>query len=154
MPEVNAMKAPFLAGRLLFGGFFLYSGINHFMRRPMLSQYVGAKGVPAPDVAVTATGAALILGGASLILGMQPKLGVASIAGFLAGVTPIMHDFWRVQDPQQRMNEMVNFTKNMALLGAALALLGAEEPWPASVPVKRRRSFADSGRDIARRLAV
>src|SRR2546430_8336662 len=46
------------------------------------SQYAGSKGVPLPDVAVTATGAALVLGGASLVLGVQPKLGVAAIAGF------------------------------------------------------------------------
>ena len=35
----------------------------------------------------------------------------------------------------QRMHEMVNFTKNMALVGGAMALMGVEEPWPASVPV-------------------
>ncbi len=32
---------------------------------------------------------------------------------------------------------MINFSKNMALLGGALALMGVEEPWPASVPVGR-----------------
>lgn len=47
----------------------------------------------------------------------------------------MMHDFWRQQDPNQRMSEMVNFTKNLALLGGALALMGVEEPWPVSVPV-------------------
>jgi hypothetical protein len=46
-----------------------------------------------------------------------------------------MHDFWSVQDPNQRMNEMVHFSKNLALLGSALALMGIDEPWPASVPV-------------------
>lgn len=30
---------------------------------------------------------------------------------------------------------MTHFTKNMAILGAALALLGTEEPWPISVPI-------------------
>jgi len=46
-----------------------------------------------------------------------------------------MHNFWNVQDPNQRMNEMVHFSKNLALLGGALALMGMEEPWPASVPI-------------------
>ena len=147
------MKVPFVAGRLLFGGYFLYSGINHFKNREMLAQYTGSKGVSMPDVAVTATGAALVLGGASLILGIQPKLGVAAIAGFLAGVTPIMHDFWRVEDPNQRMNEMVHFSKNVALLGAALALLGAEEPWAVSIPVPER-GLMEHGREVARRLAA
>jgi hypothetical protein len=45
----------------------------------------------------------------------------------------MMHDFCQVQDPDQRMNEMVNFTKNMALAGAAAALMAVKEPWPASI---------------------
>jgi len=56
------MKAPFLIGRLLFGGYFLYSGINHFKERNMLSQYAASKKVPMPDVAVSVTGAALVIG--------------------------------------------------------------------------------------------
>ena len=41
-----------------------------------------------------------------------------------------MHDFWNVQDPNQRTQEMVHFTKNVALLGGALALMAVQEPWP------------------------
>jgi len=129
------MKAPFLVGRLVFGGFFLYNGINHFLQRKTLSQYAQAKKVPMPDIAVTASGIALIIGGTSILLGVKPKLGAAAIIGFLASVTPTIHDFWRAQDPQQRMNDTINFAKNMALLGAALALLSVEERCPASVPV-------------------
>ena len=118
------MKAPYLLGRALFGGFFLYSGIHHFMERKAMAQYVDAKGIPMPDVAVTATGLALTLGGASLVLGIKPELGAIAVAGFLAGVSPLMHDFWKVEDPQKRQAEMINFSKNMALLGAAFALMG------------------------------
>ncbi|HWC16559.1 MAG TPA: DoxX family protein [Terriglobales bacterium] len=129
------MKIPFLIGRLLFGGFFLYNGIDHFVERKGLAQYAKGKKVPAPDVAVMASGAALIVGGASLLLGIKPKIGAAAVVGFLAGVSPVMHDFWKQQDPQQRQSEMIQFSKNMALLGGALALMGVEEPWPTSVPV-------------------
>ncbi len=120
------MKSAFLIGRLLFGGYFLYSGINHFKQRKMLAQYVSSKYVPKPDVAVIASGAVLVAGGASILLGIKPKLGTAAIIGFLAGVSPLMHDFWRVEDPNQRMNDMINFTKNLALLGGAVALMGVE----------------------------
>lgn len=118
------MKAPYLLGRVVFGGFFLYNGIQHFIERKAMVQYVDAKHVPLPDAAVTATGVALTLGGASLVLGIKPALGAAAVAGFLAGVSPIMHDFWRVEDPEKRQSEMINFTKNMALLGGSLALMG------------------------------
>ena len=148
------MKGAFLIGRLLFGGYFLYNGINHFKHRNMLAQYAGSKNVPKPDVAVTVTGAALIIGGASILLGIKPKLGAAAIMGFLAGVSPIMHDFWRMEDPNQRMNEMVNFTKNMALLGAALALMGVEEPWPASLPAAEPRKLGKVIKFARKKLAA
>jgi len=134
------MKIPFLIGRLVFGGFFLYNGINHIKNRKSLAQYAGAKHVPRPDVAVTVSGALLVAGGASLILGYKPKLGTLAIAAFLAGVSPVMHDFWSVEDPDKRTNEMINFTKNLALLGASLALAGVEEPWPAALPVQAPRT--------------
>ncbi len=44
-----------------------------------------------------------------------------------------MHDFWVHEDPAQRQTEMISFLKNLALAGGALALMGAEEPWEASV---------------------
>jgi hypothetical protein len=68
-------------------------------------------------------------------LGIKPQLGAAVIAGFLLGVSPAMHDFWKQENKEQQQQEMIQFTKNMALLGGALALMGMEEPWPASVPL-------------------
>jgi uncharacterized membrane protein YphA (DoxX/SURF4 family) len=126
------MKALFLAGRVILGGFFLYNGINHFKQKEGLAQYAGAKNLPAPEMAVLVSGAMLAAGGASLILGMKPKLGAISVIGFLATASPLFHDFWNEQDPQAKQQQMINFSKNMALLGAALALAGVEE-WPLSV---------------------
>jgi len=143
------MKAAFLIGRMIFGGFFLYNGINHIRQRKSMAQYASAKNVPQAEVAVVTTGVAMLIGGASILLGIKPKLGTLAIIGFLGGVSPIMHDFWRQEDPNQRMNEMINFTKNMAMLGAALALMGVEEPWPVSVPVAQPDTF-DKVRKVAR----
>jgi uncharacterized membrane protein YphA (DoxX/SURF4 family) len=78
------MKLPHLLGRAVFGGFFLYSGIHHFMERKAMAQYVDAKGIPMPDVAVAATGVALTLGGASLVLGIKPGAGCGG-RGWLSG---------------------------------------------------------------------
>ncbi|HET8890941.1 MAG TPA: DoxX family protein [Candidatus Angelobacter sp.] len=142
------MKAVFLIGRLMFGGFFLYNGINHLKERKSLAQYAQTKNVPLAEAAVAGTGVVLIAGGASILLGIKPRLGTAAIAGFLAGVSPVMHDFWRVNEPNQRMNEMINFSKNMALLGSALALMGVDEPWPASVPISQDEIEARGYEDL------
>ena len=129
------MKAAFLIGRLIFGGFFITAGVNHFRQRKETSQYAAAKSVPLPEVAVTASGAMLIAGGTSILLGVKPKLGALAVMGFLVGVSPVIHDFWKAQDPAQRENDRINFMKNLGLLGGALALMGVEEPWPMSVPI-------------------
>ena len=142
------MKAAFLIGRLVFGGFFLYNGINHLKQRKQMGQYADSKNVPMAEAVVVATGVTLIAGGTSILLGIKPKLGTAAIAGFLAGVSPVMHNFWNIEDPQQRMNEMINFSKNMALLGSAVALMGVSEPWPASVPISREEIAARGYEDL------
>jgi len=119
----------------MFGGYFIMSGINHFKEKQQMTQYAAAKKIPKPGIAVVqATGAMLIVGGASILLGIKPKLGTSAVIGFLAGVSPVMHDFWN-EPEEQRMNDMINFTKNTALVGGAMALMGVEEPWPASVSV-------------------
>jgi putative oxidoreductase len=125
------MKAVSLIGRLLFGGFFLYNGINHLKQHEVLTQYAGAKNVPNPDAAVMVSGIAMLVGGASVVLGVKPRFGVLPITAFLAVASPMMHDFWNA-DPQGKQNEMIHFSKNIALLGAALMLAGVEE-WPASI---------------------
>ena len=147
------MKAAFLLGRLIFGGFFLYSGIHHFQERKMMSQYVAAKGIPMPDVAVSATGALLVAGGASIVLGVKPKWGALAIAAFLVGATPMMHDFWKAEDPNQRQNDQINFMKNVALLGATMSLLALDEPWPVSLPVGQPKAM-DRARSFAKKIAA
>jgi len=146
------MKAPFVIGRILFGGYFLYNGINHLRHKDRMAPYAASKGVPKPSLAVMASGIPLVIGGTSLLLGIKPRLGAAAIIGFLAGVSPIMHDFWRNEDPSERQSNRVNFMKNAALAGGALALMGIEEPWEASVPVSRPR-FGKL-RKIARQIAA
>lgn len=147
------MKTAFLVGRLLFGGFFLYNGINHFKEARVHIDYAAAKGLPAPGLAVSVSGLALIAGGGSILLGIKPKLGTLAILGFLLSASPLMHDFWRREDPDQRMNEMINFTKNLALAGAALALMAVKEPWPLSIPVAQPTTIERVKR-AARRVAA
>jgi putative oxidoreductase len=125
----GVMEIVFLIGRIIFGVYWINAGIHHFTLRKMMVQYAAAKGTPAPEVAVLGTGVLALLGGLSVLLGFRPDIGCGLIALFLIGVTPKIHDFWTIKDPQQRMAEMNNFTKNTALLGAALMILTFPQPW-------------------------
>lgn len=146
-------KVPFLIGRLLFGGFFVLSGINHLRNRKQMTPYAQSKGVPKPELAVTLSAVPLLIGGTSILLGVKPKLGAMAILGFLAGVSPVMHDFWRNEDPNERQINEVMFLKNLALAGGALALMGVEEPWEASVPTTKP-NLTRKVRKIARKIAA
>jgi uncharacterized membrane protein YphA (DoxX/SURF4 family) len=129
------MRGLFLLGRAIFGGFFAYNGINHFQNKQMMTQYAESKGVPATaaEAAIPATGAMLVAGGLSILAGAKPKQGLATIVCFLIPVTLQMHRFWEAEDPEHRVNEMAQFSKNLALLGAALMMLQIPEPWPISI---------------------
>jgi putative oxidoreductase len=119
-----------LIGRILYGGFFLISGMNHFTRISSYKQYVGSKGIPAPSLAVVGSGLLIFLGGLSVLLGLWPYVGLLLIAIFLVGTTPTMHAFWKVSEPMAKMADQINFMKNLALLGAALAMVAIPQPWP------------------------
>jgi len=121
--------AAFVAGRAIFGSYFLYNGVNHLRNRNMLIGYARGKRVPVPAVAVAASGLLIIAGGLSILSGAWPKAGAAMITTFLLGVSPQMHAFWRETDTQRRASEKVNFTKNMALVGASLMAAAHPEPW-------------------------
>ena len=140
------MKAPFLIGRLLFAGFFINSGISHLQKRKEMAEYARSKGVPEPELAVMLSSFPLLLGGTSLLLGVKPKLGAVAVLGFLAGVSPVMHDFWRNEDPEERKANMIDFMKNVALAGGALGPdgestkpLGGERSGPADQVLSRAR---------------
>ena len=123
----------FLVARLLFGGYFVFNAVNHFTQTSAMTGYAQSKGVPAPKLAVTFTGLLLLIGGVSVLFGIYPILGATALVLFLVPVTFTMHTFWKIEDPQMKMAEKVNFTKNLALVGGALLLLAIPPPWPASL---------------------
>jgi putative oxidoreductase len=120
------MRVIYGLGRFMLGSFFLYSGFNHLTHVDELAGYAAAKNTPSPRFDVEASGVLLLAAGASVAFGLKPRLGAAGAAAFLAVATPVFHDFWAQSDPQQRQNDMIHFSKNVALLGSAIALLGAE----------------------------
>lgn len=118
-----------LIGRILYGGYFIMSGYNHFAHSGMLTGYAASKGVPNPKAAVLFTGLLLFLGGLGVLFGVFVNLAVVALVLFLVLTTFIMHRFWKITDPTMRMGEMINFKKNLALTGAALMFLAIPQPW-------------------------
>jgi putative oxidoreductase len=121
------MEFTYVVGRAIFGAFFLQAGINHFKETEAMAGYAAAKHLPYPELSVRASGAVLVASGLSLLVGIKPRLGSAGVVSFLTAATMQMHDFWNQSDPGQKQNEMIHFSKNIALLGAAMAIGASSE---------------------------
>lgn len=126
------MEWAFLVGRIIVGVFWLFNAFNHFAQGKIMIPYAKSKCVPLAEIAVPGTGLLLLIGGLSFLTGLYPTIGIAALVLFLVPTTFIMHNFWAVQDPQMKMAEMVNFNKNLALLGFLLMSLLLPQPWPFS----------------------
>jgi putative oxidoreductase len=112
-----------------------FMGLNHFLQTDGMAQYAAHKGLPAPRLSVLASGAVLVLGGLSIVLGVLPLVGGVVVAGFLLVSAVAMHDFWAVPADQQQ-DEMTQFLKNAALAGGAIAFAAlAGQTWALSVGV-------------------
>jgi uncharacterized membrane protein YphA (DoxX/SURF4 family) len=123
----------FLAGRILVGGYYLLSAFHHFADVSALSRYAASAGVPAPQAAVIVAGILLAVAGLCLILGVYPDIGVAALVLFFVPVTFMMHAFWTDRDPAMRQMDLVNFSKNVGLLGSSLMFVAVPRPWPYSL---------------------
>jgi putative oxidoreductase len=116
-----------ILGRIIFGGYFIYSAFNHFIFMKMMIGYSQSKKIPMANVAVPITGLMLLAGGLSFLLDLHVTLGSLILIAFLLPTSLLMHNFWSISDPMQKMGEQVNFTKNIALIGALLLFIYARQ---------------------------
>lgn len=65
------------------------------------------------------SGLLIFVGGTSILVGFQPRVGCLLIILFLAVLTPLARNFWAHSNPAQRADDQNNFTKNAGLLGGA-----------------------------------
>jgi putative oxidoreductase len=130
------MNIAFLTGRFIFSAYWLAAGFNHFKNIDYMTEYSRTKGVPAPKLAVAGSGVLLLVGGLSFLLGICPVIGIWLVIVFLLGASFVIHRYWQIEDPKMRQMEMINFSKNMALVGALLMMLLLPRPWPMSVRLR------------------
>ncbi len=92
------------------------------MKHVSLTQYAEMKHIPSPKLAIYVTGALLLIGGIGVVLGVYVSFALLCLVLFLVPTTFIMHAFWKDTDPQTKMINTIQFTKNLALLGAVFML--------------------------------
>ncbi|MBR9997464.1 MAG: DoxX family protein [Cyclobacteriaceae bacterium] len=111
-----------LIARLFFSLLFIISGLNHLLNLERMAGFVRQKNVPAPKLVVILTGAAIIFGGISILLGLWVKAGAMILTIFLVVTAFFLHNFWEKEDPLEKANDMNHFLKDIALAGASLLI--------------------------------
>jgi putative oxidoreductase len=111
-----------ILGQIILGGYFIYNAFQHFTKHKDYAAYAAANKVPAPEVAIIGTGILLLLGGLGILFNFYQGVAILLAVIFLLGVTPVMHAFWKAQNPGDRSAQKIAFLKNLALLGALLII--------------------------------
>jgi putative oxidoreductase len=115
------MDALFLIGRILFAILFLSSGISaHLVGYSGGRGYAQAKGIPLAGPAVLVSGVGILAGAIGVAAGIWPDVAALGIAVFLFFTAFFMHPFWKETEQMPRLMELVQFEKDIALLGASL----------------------------------
>jgi putative oxidoreductase len=109
------------AGRALLGLLFVVSGVMKIGRFAALAGVLGAKGIPLPEVAIAIVIALEIVAGAALVVDRTARPAAAALAIFVVAATLLFHAFWAA-DAATYMNQFNHFFKNVAILGALIAL--------------------------------
>ena len=107
-----------LVGRILLVLIFLNSGIGKIGKFDMTAQYMARFGISYPNFFLLGSIVFELLGSLSVVLGCYTRLGAVLLILFLIPTTLIFHT--NFADPLQ----MVQFMKNLSMLGGCLVLLG------------------------------
>jgi putative oxidoreductase len=115
--------------RPLLASIFIYGGIDAFRnpesKAPKADKVVGAVPAVVPGMSTTADlvridGAAKVIGGVALGLGIFPRLAALGLAASLVPTTLAGHPFWEESDPAARRAQELQFAKNASILGGVL----------------------------------
>ena len=81
------------------------------------------KAVPLPDddeLVVRGNAAVQVAAGATLALGIAPRLSALALAGSLIPTTLAGHSYWAIEDPELRKVQRIQVHTNMAMIGGLL----------------------------------
>jgi putative oxidoreductase len=138
-PVIHSFPRPgtALVGRLLIAAIFLVSGIAKLADTSGTAAHMTGMGIPHAETLAVIAGIAELLGAIAIATGFLARIGGIGLILFMIPTTLIFHAFWNVEGAE-RLTQMVNFLKNMAICGG-LALLVAHGPGRYSVDNVLRR---------------
>jgi putative oxidoreductase len=120
---ITRLARPMLAAIFVYGG--LDAARNPGPKVPKADTLMSGApamvpGISSTEQLVRLDGAAKVLGGVALGLGIFPRLAALGLAASLVPTTLAGHRFWDETDPAQRKAQQLQFAKNVSILGGVL----------------------------------
>ncbi len=115
-------------GRILISAVFVVNGLGIVDQRVAAKELAEA-GVSTGLVSILMLAARSLEAGAgfALAFGIFPKWAALGLLVFLVPATWIGHPFWRLAGTPEFQGQMVNFFKNVAIMGGLLFIMGASQ---------------------------
>jgi uncharacterized membrane protein YphA (DoxX/SURF4 family) len=110
------------AGQALLGTMFMKLGFDAARAPGPRVEKAAALGVPNPEMAVRANGAAMVIGGAALTLDKLPRLAALGLIAAMIPTTLAGHAFWEFEGADRKAQE-IQFYKNLGLFGGLVLAL-------------------------------
>ncbi len=123
MSLVRRLARPALAVIFVSGGLdaLRHPGGRTDAAAPMVEKLAELTGLPNdPELMVRANGATMAFAGLALATGRLPRVAGGLLAASLVPTTYAGHPFWTETDPQARKMQLIQFQKNVGLLGGVL----------------------------------
>ncbi len=113
-------------GRILISAVFIVNGLGIVDQR-MAAKELAEAGVSSALVSVLMLVARSLetVAGFALAFGIGPKWAAFGLLLFLVPATWIGHPFWRLAGTPEFQGQLVNFFKNVAIMGGLLFIMGA-----------------------------
>ena len=129
-----------LIGRILMAAIFLVSGTAKLTDMPGTVAHMTTMGIPYSETLAIVAGVAEVLGAIAIAIGFVTRAGSIGLILFMIPTTLIFHAFWNYTG-EQHLTQMVNFMKNLAIIGG-LAVLAAQGAGKFSIDHRIRRARA------------
>jgi putative oxidoreductase len=114
-------NALWLIGRVLMAMIFIQSGFGKLMGLGVFAATLADAGLPMSSVLAPIAVVIELGGGLAILLGIGTRYAALALIIFIAVATLIAHRFW-TYPPEQQPTQMVQFGKNLAIIGGFLCV--------------------------------
>ena len=113
-----------LIGRFVLAWFFVSQAVIYAGTWDATVQLLALRHVPSPPAMLALAVLVIAMGSVSLALGYHTRHGAMLLFGFTIVTALVMHDNWNIEKPIDRMALYDLFTRDIAIAGALLVMVG------------------------------